>query len=69
MGSIWVDLSDTLWWSGLDRHDRGWILDGQKDNPRDSKWGSSNQKNNSRVDSLGWNNQRGSPRNNPKGAS
>lgn len=67
MGSIWVDFSDKLWWSGLDRHYRGWILDDQKDNPRDSRWGSSNQKDNPRADSWGWNNQRGSPRDNSKG--
>lgn len=69
MGSIWVDLSDKLRWSGLDRHYRSWMLNKQKDNPRDSSSGSSNQRDNPKVDSWGWNNQRGSPRDTLKGSS
>ena len=69
MGSMSVDLSDKLWWSGLDRHDRSWMLNNQKNDLRDSSWGWSNQKDNPRVDSWGRNNQRGSPRDNLKGSS
>lgn len=69
MGSIWVDLSDKLWWSGLDRHGHSWMLNNRKDNPRDSSWESSNRMDNPRVDSWGWNNRRGSPRENLKGSS
>ena len=55
MGSMSVDLSDKLWWSGLDRLGRSWML--------------YNQRNELRIDSWGRNNQRGSPRDNPKGSS
>lgn len=69
MGSMSVDLSDKLLWSGLDRHGCSRMLDNQKYGLRDSSWGWSNQKDNPRVDSWGLNNQRGSPRDNPKGSS
>lgn len=36
MGSMSVGLSDKLWWSGLDRHDRSWMLNNQTNDLRDS---------------------------------
>lgn len=53
MGSISVDPSDKLWWSGLDRHDRSRKLNNQKNDLKDSSWGWSNQKDSPRVDSWG----------------
>lgn len=49
MGSMSVGLSDKLWWSGLDRHDRSWMLNNQTNDLRDSSWGWSSQNYNPRV--------------------
>lgn len=68
MGSKSVGHSDKLWWSGLDRHDRNWMLNNQTNVLRERSRGWSNQKDNPRADSWGWNNPRGSLRDNPNGS-